>query len=169
MVYNESVSVGVVKFGSLEYWEGLKLRDEILSRPLGISVFQNYFENEWLKYHIGAFYDVDHVREPFVSSKLVGILMLCPEDGGQRIKLRQMCVNVNFRNQGTGRKMVEWAEEYALNSGFSRIFLSARKSVAGFYEKCGYGAVGDEFEEVGIPHIGMEKALLSFQRKLESR
>jgi predicted GNAT family N-acyltransferase len=37
--------------------------------------------------------------------------------------------------------------------------MHARKSAVGFYEKLGYKIVGDEFEEVTIPHFEMQKTL----------
>jgi predicted GNAT family N-acyltransferase len=38
--------------------------------------------------------------------------------------------------------------------------MNARKTAVGFYEKLGYNAKGDEFEEVTIPHFLMEKTLI---------
>jgi predicted GNAT family N-acyltransferase len=37
--------------------------------------------------------------------------------------------------------------------------MHARKSAVGFYEKFGYRISGNEFIEVSIPHIVMEKKL----------
>jgi predicted GNAT family N-acyltransferase len=37
--------------------------------------------------------------------------------------------------------------------------MHARKNASGFYEKMGYKRLGDEFEEITIPHIVMEKGL----------
>jgi predicted GNAT family N-acyltransferase len=37
--------------------------------------------------------------------------------------------------------------------------MHARKTALGFYEKLGYKAQGEEFEEVTIAHYVMEKAL----------
>ena len=38
-----------------------------------------------------------------------------------------------------------------------KIILDAQKHAVGFYEKCGFEIVSDEFLEAGIPHVVMEK------------
>jgi predicted GNAT family N-acyltransferase len=39
--------------------------------------------------------------------------------------------------------------------------MHARKSATGFYEKLGYTTDGQEFLEVTLPHVVMEKLLLT--------
>jgi predicted GNAT family N-acyltransferase len=39
------------------------------------------------------------------------------------------------------------------------MILHARATAVPFYLRLGYTVVGEPFEEVGIPHRGMEKAL----------
>jgi predicted GNAT family N-acyltransferase len=47
----------------------------------------------------------------------------------------------------------------ALQLGFARMVLHARETAVPFYKVLEYNIVGDRFEEVGIPHFRMEKAL----------
>jgi predicted GNAT family N-acyltransferase len=37
--------------------------------------------------------------------------------------------------------------------------MHARKDAQGFYEKMGYQASGQEFQEISIPHLIMQKKL----------
>ncbi len=40
---------------------------------------------------------------------------------------------------------------------FDKITLHARKNAVPFYLALGYKIIGEEFEEVGLPHFEMEK------------
>ena len=53
--------------------------------------------------------------------------------------------------------MLESLERWLAARGFHRLMLHARSSAAGFYEKLGYAATGEQFVEVTIPHVTMEK------------
>jgi predicted GNAT family N-acyltransferase len=55
--------------------------------------------------------------------------------------------------------MVQFSEKWANQNGYKIIDLHARKNVVPFYEKLGYHVEGDEFLEVGIPHLRMIKQL----------
>jgi predicted GNAT family N-acyltransferase len=55
---------------------------------------------------------------------------------------------------------MHFAENLAKDSGGREIMMHARKTAIGFYEKLGYTAEGDEFSEVGIPHVEMRKSLI---------
>lgn len=43
--------------------------------------------------------------------------------------------------------------------GDHELRLSAQRSAEGFYRRLGYQHHGAPYEEVGIPHIGMRRAL----------
>jgi predicted GNAT family N-acyltransferase len=54
---------------------------------------------------------------------------------------------------------MQFAENIARDRGFKKITMHARKTAIGFYEKLGYKPIGEQFEEVTIPHFIMEKML----------
>jgi predicted GNAT family N-acyltransferase len=54
---------------------------------------------------------------------------------------------------------MNFAENVARDRGYKVLHMHARKSAVGFYKKLGYEVVGDEFEEVTIPHYEMQKNL----------
>ena len=56
-----------------------------------------------------------------------------------------------------GSRLVENAEDMARQKGYETIVLNARLVAKEFYQKQGYDAVSDEFIEVSIPHIAMQK------------
>ena len=54
---------------------------------------------------------------------------------------------------------MQFAENLARDRGYKRISMHARKNALGFYEKMGYRRIGEEFEEITIPHYVMAKEL----------
>lgn len=144
----EDLTVRPIEYGFEEYKEELKLRDKILRQPLGLDLFKEDLSGENKDIHIGA----------FVKDMLVGVLVLTPIND-KKIKMRQVAVNEAYRRQKIGAAMVEYAETLSLAIGISEILLHARTTAVRFYEKLGYAAAGQEFTEIGIPHVMMVKRL----------
>ena len=137
-----------IAYGSADYALELELRDRLLRRPLGLRLADEDLSTEGGDWHIGAFLD----------GKLAGVLVLTRRDG-ETVRMRQVCVDKKEQGRGIGARLVRFAEELARARGIARITLNARKTAAGFYEKLGYRAAGDEFLEMGIPHRKMVKDL----------
>lgn len=74
-------------------------------------------------------------------------------------KVERVVVAENRRGEGWGERVMEVAEGEARAAGFSRVKLHAQIRVREFYESLGYRAVGEEFEDAGIPHVEMRKSL----------
>jgi ribosomal protein S18 acetylase RimI-like enzyme len=72
-----------------------------------------------------------------------------------------MAVLNNLQGKGIGRALMQFAENIARDRGFKKITMHARKTATGFYEKLGYVISGGEFEEVTLPHVVMEKRLIT--------
>ena len=126
----------------------LKLRDEMLRKPLGLTFSQQEIEREKDNMLIGAFEDED----------MLGCCMLVEEKPGI-VRLRQMAVLNDLQGKGIGRALMNFAENLARDNGYKILSMHARKNAVGFYEKMGYKVSGDEFIEVTIPHYVMEKNL----------
>ena len=61
------------------------------------------------------------------------------------------------RRKGVGKALVKFAlADMKQNMPCTKLCVDAQKQAAGFYEKCGFVSVSDEFIEEGIPHIAME-------------
>jgi predicted GNAT family N-acyltransferase len=74
--------------------------------------------------------------------------------------MRQVAVDFEYQNLGVGKKMVQFAEAFALQKGFESMVLHARETAVPFYLSAGYTILGEPFTEVGIPHKKMIKTLL---------
>ncbi len=130
------------------YKQELELRFQILRKPLGHDrrAVRFAFEDESL--HVVA----------LAAGKVVGCVLFAPDDNGGG-RLFQMAVSDFFQGQGLGRALVEHLEHALRERGFVRVEMHARQSALGFYEQLGYRCVGEPFDEVGLPHRIMEKAL----------
>jgi len=58
-------------------------------------------------------------------------------------------------------RAVAYSERVAKEQGATEMILHAPESVIGFYETLGYCTYGPRFDEVGLPHHAMKKALRS--------
>lgn len=137
-----------VAFGTPTYRETLAFREDHLRRPLGLQQTAADVAGEDVQFHFAA----------LDGGVLCAVLCLKPLEPG-RIKLRQMCVDAERRGAGLGSDLVRFAEAWARGRGFTTIELHARLVARPFYERLGYRTVGEMFEEVGLPHVAMEKTL----------
>ena len=139
-----------IDFGSSRYNELVELRYKILLEPLGLKFLDSFRAKEANHLHIGCIEQLD--------DKLVGGLILAPLDN-EKIRLMQVAVDTVYRGEGVGRELVKYAEKRAKEAGYSQIVMHAMLSVVGFYEKLGYHAEGDIFDEQGITFLKMVKDL----------
>ncbi|HYC39322.1 MAG TPA: GNAT family N-acetyltransferase [Chitinophagaceae bacterium] len=137
-----------IDHGTREYEQMVRLRDEILRKPLGLSFSPDELEQEKNNMLIGAFED----------DIMLGCCMLV-EEKPDTVRLRQMAVLNDLQGKGIGRALMNFAENLARDRGYRIMSMHARKNVVGFYEKMGYRVTSDEFTEVTLPHYVMQKKL----------
>lgn len=142
------IELKLFEHGSQDYYEALKLRDLILRKPLGLSIFDEQLDADVKSYHFGAYYE----------NEMIGTLILTPISD-LIIKMRQVAVDERFRKKGIGAQIVKHSEDFAHIKGFEKIVLNARKEAVLFYERQGYKIVSEEFIEVTILHQKMEKQI----------
>ena len=143
-------AVREIPFGGEEYAQCLRLRDEVLRRPLGLNLFAEDLSGEGNCRHIAA----------LRGEKAAGTAQLLPDpERPGAMRVRQVAVSADCRGQGLGRKMLDFAVRLAVREGFSAVTVHARETAAGFYRKMGFIQTGPGFLEVGIPHLPMELAL----------
>lgn len=142
------MALKIIDHGTVEYEQMVKLRDDILRKPLGLSFTKDELDREKNNLHIVAYED----------ERMLGCCMLIEEDP-QTVRLRQMAVMNDLQGKGIGKALMQFAENLARDRGYKKITMHARRDASGFYEKMGYRRVGREFEEITIPHYVMEKEL----------
>ncbi|HUQ66348.1 MAG TPA: GNAT family N-acetyltransferase [Flavitalea sp.] len=144
------MALKLIDYGTPEYQQMVQLRNDILRKPLGLAFQKEELDKENDDILIGAFED----------DKMLGCCMLIETEPGT-VRLRQMAVLNNLQGKGIGRALMQFAENIARDRGYRKITMHARKSATGFYEKLGYNISGGEFVEVTLPHVVMEKRLIT--------
>ena len=74
-------------------------------------------------------------------------------------RLGRMAVAAPVRGRGVGQAILTAAERSAREAGASLMRLHAQRYVEDLYAAAGYAPYGAPFDEEGIPHVAMEKAL----------
>lgn len=138
----------VIDYESPYYAKVLKLREDVLRKPIGLSLSEEDTMEDKDQYIVIA----------ASQGAVLGCLMLKIVDA-DTIKFRQMAVLPAHQNSKIGTMLLHYAENFCLLNDYHNIELHARLPVHGFYKKNGFTAVGEEFEEVGIGHIKMVKDL----------
>ena len=78
--------------------------------------------------------------------------------------LGRIAVRAAYRGKNLGKHLVELAESEIVTDGGHKIVLSAQLRAQAFYEKCGFSAVGDIYQDEHCPHIAMEKIVAAERR-----
>jgi predicted GNAT family N-acyltransferase len=145
--FKMNIHFDVTEYGSVTWLNALKLREDILRKPLG-----SFFTEEELEV------EKDHVHViGQINGNLVCTAALVPELG--KYKMQRVAVLQLVQNQNIGSEMMKFCEEYAQSKQIQIIYCHARSSAVNFYLKNGYFADGEYFMEDGIPHLKMIKKL----------
>lgn len=126
----------------------MALRSAILRKPLGLEFRQEDLDSEYDSVHLVM----------IEGEEVIGCLVLKPLDDAT-YKMRQVAVDERYRGQSLGRQLVEASEQVCRRLGTKCIVLHARLVAVDFYLKLDYLIDGDVFEEVGVKHYKMMKAL----------
>jgi len=78
---------------------------------------------------------------------------------GRTAGIGRMAADASVRGHGHGAAVLEELHRQAVLRGVTAIELHAQVRARGFYERAGYTAVGEEYEEAGIPHVTMRRPL----------
>ena len=143
------MAIKIIDHGSKEYDQMIELRKSVLRKPLGLTYSKEDLERDKNDLLIGAIEEDDILACCILTRKLPGTF-----------QLRQMAVDQKMQRNGVGAAIMHFAENLAKDAGGTQVMMHARKSAIGFYEKLGYAPGGDEFSEVGIPHVEMRKNLI---------
>ena len=79
---------------------------------------------------------------------------------GETGKIGRVCVLKEGRGKGIGAALVQACVDHiATLPGLTRAELGAQTHAIEFYEALGFAAYGPEYDDAGIPHRDMERAL----------
>lgn len=84
-----------------------------------------------------------------IDHQVIGYMGMCRqffwEQNGHYIKIQALVVKTEFRGSGAGKKLIEYAEDFAKRTGATSIFLNCgnkpeREGAHKFYPKMGFEA-----------------------------
>ena len=78
---------------------------------------------------------------------------------GSSAVIGRMAADAAVRGRGHGAAVLGELHRQAALRGVTVVELHAQVTARGFYERAGYTAVGEEYEEAGISHITMRRTL----------
>jgi predicted GNAT family N-acyltransferase len=91
------------------------------------------------------------------EGRVVATGRLLVRDG--RAVIGRMAVDAAARGHGYGAAVLAELQRQAAARGLAEVELHAQLTARGFYERAGYTAVGDVYEEAGIAHVTMRRPL----------
>lgn len=142
----------VVRHDWERYDEVLDLCYGVLYAPFGVPK-----ESDW--YHPA--YGSEIAVALGEHDEVLGSARLLPAPGDLSRQVRQVAVSPHAHGQGLGRTLMGVLEDLARKEGATELWLNARQTAYGFYERLGFVPEDPEFvsELTGIPHRLMRKAL----------
>ena len=105
--------------------------------------------------------DLDAVAVHAVSrdaeGRVVATGRLFERDG--RGVIGRMAVDAAVRGAGHGAAVLAVLHREAARRGLTEVEIHAQVGARGFWERAGYAAVGEEYDEAGIRHVTMRRRL----------
>ena len=125
--------------------DAARVRTEVFVQEQSIPV-----EMEWDEADATALHAVARNRmgQPLATGRL---LVHAPGVG----KIGRMAVSRVMRGADLGREILQTLLSAAWARGDQEVLLHAQRSAEGFYARLGFMTRGQEFDEVGIPHVEM--------------
>jgi len=75
-------------------------------------------------------------------------------------KIQRVAVLAHHRGDGFGRVLMQFIIDHVKRDGLATsLVLDAQTHVTGFYENLGFQIQGDVFDDAGIPHVTMIRAV----------
>jgi len=74
----------------------------------------------------------------------------------EHVKIGRVAVARSARGKGIATRLMNFAMALARARGETRFYLTAQTDKLALYEKLGFVAFGEEFEDGGMPHLAMK-------------
>lgn len=92
------------------------------------------------------------------GGRVIGTLRLLSSGGVA--KVGRVAVDRDWRGLGIASRMLELALAEAREQGYREALLASQLDATGLYERAGFAVDSEPFDEVGITHVWMRRALL---------
>ncbi|MBP1039715.1 GNAT family N-acetyltransferase [Vagococcus sp. BWB3-3] len=133
------------------YRAGLNLREEVLRKPLGKSLYQEDLTLEKDNDCYGI----------LLEEQLVATLS-CFDASANVAHVTAFAVAPFYQGQGLGKALVSFLKEELQAQGYTEIKVNARETAKRFYETCGFVAIGEPFKN---QTLGIYDCVMHYQLK----
>ena len=128
--------------------KSLLVREAVFVREQNVPAELEHDEHDAEALHLLAL-DTD-TGEPVGTARVL-------DKGNGVAKIGRVAVLPAYRGRGIGRLLMEAAHKTTGELRFTMLVLDAQVAVISFYERLGYVAEGDVFDDAGIPHRRMTR------------
>lgn len=126
-----------------------QVRTEVFVQEQQIPLELEWDEDDATALHAVAY---NRLGMPVATGRLL-------QHGPDVARIGRMAVTRVLRGSGLGRDILQSLLQAAAQRGDRAVLLHAQRSAEAFYLQLGFQPQGDPFEEAGIPHIEMVRAL----------
>ena len=123
---------------------GLALRREVFVHEQHVPADEEFDSYDLTATHVVALDD----------GNVVGCLRILFLD--EHVKFGRVVVASSARGKGIATAMMRFAMDHAAALGHHRFYLTAQTDKLALYEKLGFVAFGDQFQDGGMPHLAMK-------------
>ena len=123
---------------------GLALRRDVFILEQHVPAEEEFDAYDLTATHIVAILDGD----------VVGALRILFLD--EHVKIGRVVVSRTARGRGVASVMMRYAMDLARSRGETRFYLTAQTDKLALYEKLGFVAFGEQFQDGGMPHLAMK-------------
>ena len=126
-----------------------RVRTEVFVQEQQIPLEMEWDEDDATALHAVAY---NRLGMPVATGRLL-------QHGPDVARIGRMAVSRVLRGSGLGRDILQALMQAARQRGDRTVVLHAQRSAEGFYRQLGFEGQGEPFEEAGIPHLEMRRAL----------
>jgi predicted GNAT family N-acyltransferase len=123
---------------------GLALRREVFVHEQHVPAEEEFDAYDLTATHVVAIDD----------GNVVGTLRIVFLD--EHVKFGRVAVAASARGKGIASRLMRFAMDHAAARGETRFYLTAQTDKLALYEKLGFVAFGEEFQDGGMPHLAMK-------------
>jgi predicted GNAT family N-acyltransferase len=123
---------------------GLALRREVFVHEQHVPPDEEFDAHDLTATHVVAIDD----------GNVVGTLRIVFLD--EHVKFGRVAVAASVRGKGIASRLMRFAMDHAAARGETRFYLTAQTDKLALYEKLGFVAFGEEFQDGGMPHLAMK-------------
>ncbi len=139
-----------IEYETEEYEKSIDIRNHAFRIPWGLDIRDEDLTGDAeMDMYVG-----------YLDGNMIATVFLT-EDNSKTARVKSVAILEEYRVKGLGSYLMNFIEDIAQKKGYEKVHLMGRVSVEGFYHKLGYKTLSEPFDYHTIPHINMEKKLLT--------